>query len=89
MWGARYLTTLWASTACYRDNFNFTLQDTDMLVEIIRNISKMRQEEISLKKAVRDKKNPIIQQNLVAHWCSTLTSSWEIMKPYFFRNVQK
>jgi hypothetical protein len=59
------------------------LQDIDILANRVKQILKMRQEVKGLKKAVGDiVKFLESNQSLISPWCSTLTSSWEILKPY-------
>lgn len=60
------------------------LQDIEILAKRVKKMLKMRQEVTGLKKALGD----IVEflesnQSSVSRWCSTLTSSFETLKPYF------
>jgi hypothetical protein len=60
------------------------LQDIDILAKRVKKILKMRQEIICLKKAVGDIAKFIeSNQSLISRCSSTLTSSWEALKPHF------
>jgi hypothetical protein len=50
MWESRRLTTLWASTASYRDSFNFTLEYKRQKGTEMKRKAMVRNEERKVKK---------------------------------------
>jgi hypothetical protein len=60
------------------------LQDIEILAKRVKKILKMKREIICLKKVIGDIAEFIeSNQSLISRCSSTLTSSWEALKPYF------